>query len=509
MTTTLECGCVRLQVRAQGAADCALLEAARSTCASVSLPLCRMQDIVLCWRSDATTATATADNGDAVVSFWQQNGGEQMLVETQEDGGLSTATVTPSMSPSTDVVPERFISPTGSDDANLNVANLRVALERAVDSGHVDESAVRTILLQVAAHASNVGDNGEAPLHLAAALGQDRIVAVLLRQGADADALDGNGRTPLHLAVERGHLCTVKAILAANPDTSIRYKVACRGYSVLDLAAREGNVDVLRALLQHGVDVNRLTDGYTSLHVAALNNHVGAVDVLIEAGADMEVEDDDDCTPFLDAVLNHCHEAALALFRHGANIEARDFRGETPLQIAARQAGREGVTAIVNLLLTCGSDETALNPDGRTAAEIVGHHIEYAACPLKKEDVYRVRELLANAPADRAWRRRGYLVLFKARLSRAKSSNNSGSGSDSSGSPNSKVPHDAHASGCGSDAWPGERERRQDRGESVVGGVMPKAQADKVAPVSSFRSAVVWVLELSEEGLFRNIIGFL
>lgn len=469
-----------------------------------------MQDIVLCWRNDATATDDAhcADSGDAVVSFWQQNG-EQMLIETQGDGGWSTATVTPSTSPSTDVMPELL---TGPDDANanLNVANLRVALERAVDSGHVDESAVRTILLQVAAHASNVGDDGEAPLHLAAALGQDRIVTVLLRQGADADTFDGNGRTPLHLAIERGHLCTVKAILAANPDTSIRYKVACRGYSVLDLAAREGNVDVLRALLQHGVDVNRLTDGYTSLHVAALNNHVGAIDVLIEAGADLEVEDDDDCTPFLDAVLNHCHEAALALFRHGANIEARDFRGETPLHIAARQAGREGVTAIVNLLLTCGSDETALNPNGCTAAEIVGHHIEYAACPLKKEDVHRVRELLANAPADRAWRRRGYLVLCKARLLRAKSSNNSGSSSNI-GSPNSKVLHDDHASSCSGDTRLGERERRQEQGNSLLGGGVPKVQADKVkvSPSDGFRSAVVWVLELSEEGLFRNIIGFL
>lgn len=469
-----------------------------------------MQDIVLCWRHDATGTACTGSSGDAdaVVSFWQQNG-EQMLLEPQEDGGRSTAPVTPSSSPSTDILPELFISATESDETNLN-ANLRVALEEAVDSGHVDESAVKTILLQVAAHASSVDDDGNAPLHLAAALGQERIVTALLRQGADADALDSKGRSPLHLAVERGHLCTVKAILAANPDTSIRYKVACRGYSVLDLAAREGNVDILRALLQHGVDVNRLTDGYTSLHVAALNNHVGAIDVLMEAGADMEVEDDDECTPFLDAVLNHCHEAALALFKHGANIEARDFRGETPLQIAARQAGREGVTAIVNLLLTCGSDETAVNPDGRTAAGIVGHHIEYAACPLKKEDVDRVRELLANAPADRAWRRRGFLVLCKARFLRANSRSGSSSIISSSESSNSsQVLHDNHVSGCSSDSWLGERERREEQGEGLLGGGMAKDQVEKVAPEVSFRIAVVRMLELSEEGLFRNIVGFL
>eukprot|EP00903_Cladosiphon_okamuranus_P012535 g11738.t1 len=428
-----------------------------------------------------------------------------MQVDTREDGGRSTAAVTSSTYPCSDVAPE-LLGPR-PDETNLNVANFRVALERAVDSGHVDEKAVRTILLQVAAHASSAGDNGEGPVHLAAALGQDRIVSVLLRQGADVDALDINGRTPLHLAVERGHLRTVKVILAANPDTSIRYKVACRGYSVLDLAAREGNVDILRALLQHGVDVNRLTDGYTSLHVAALNNHVGAIDVLIEAGADIEVEDDENCTPFLDAVLNHCHEAALSLFRHGANIEARDFRGETPLQIAARQAGREGVTAIVNLLLTCGSDENALNPDGHTAAEIVGHHIEYAACPLKKEDVARVRELLANAPADRAWRRRGYLVLCRARLLRANNSSNS------SGNESQKwtVPCDQHVSGGSNFVRLGERERerRQDQGDGLLGGVTAKDKVDKVGLDDGFRDAACWVLRMSEEGLFRNIVAFL
>lgn len=464
-------------------------------------------DIVLRYGATAATtpynaATATSSGtttcaAASVVPFWQQNG-EQMLLE--EDEGRSTAEVTPSTSPSGADFPALFPSAAAAsdDETSFNLANLRVALEEAVNSGHVDESAVRTILLQVASHASQGGAGGDTPLHIAAALGQERIATVLLLEGADADVLDSNGRTPLHLAVERGHLPTVKAILAADPDMGIRYKVGCRGYSVLDLAAREGNTDILRALLQHGVNVNRRTDGYTSLHIAALNNNVGAIDVLIEAGADMEIEDDDDCTPFLDACSNHCHQAALALFQHGANIEARDIRGETALQIAARQAGREGVSAMVNLLLRCGSDETAVNRNGRTAAEIVGHHIEYAACPLKKEDVDRVRELLANAPADRAWRRRGYLVLCKARLLRPRTRG-------ARGSQNRMGLHDEN-----------ERSRHQPGkgGGSLDGGTgepyvsAPIVQVDNVA-AGDVRSAIVRVMELAEEGLFRNIVSFL
>lgn len=90
--------------------------------------------------------------------------------------------------------------------------------------------------------------------------------------------------------------------------------------------------------------------------------------MLVEAGADIEAQADDDCTPFLDASENHRYEAVFVLFGHGANIEARDMRGETSLQIAARQGGRGGVTAIVDLLLICAADETSVNSDGYTAA---------------------------------------------------------------------------------------------------------------------------------------------
>ncbi|CAM9475030.1 unnamed protein product [Pylaiella littoralis] len=474
----------------------------------------------------AAAAVATAGAAATVVPFWQQ-GGDHILDEAEECGGRSTeleaargvrrttaaAPATPTTCPSTVIAPALLTSPAAeSDEASFNLADLRVALEEAVDSGHVEESAVRRILLQVATHSSTEGNGGGSPLHVAAALGQERIVMVLLLKGANPDALDSKGRTPLHLAVEYDHLSAVKVILAANPDMSIRYKVASRGYSVLDLAAREGNVDVLRALLQHGVDVNRRTDGYTSLHIAALNNRVGAIDVLVEAGADMEVDDDYECTPFLDACSNHCHEAALTLFKYGAKVEARDIRGETPLQTAARQAGREGVPAIVNLLLRCGGDETAVNPEGRTASEIVGHHMEYAACPLEKAGVDRVRKLLANAPADRAWRRRGFLVLCRAFRTKGRFLTTTTTRNESQ---NRKVLHDINVSGGNSYAWTGEKERRQQQ-RGVIGSGMgsalenvPNKQVEKAVSADSLRSVVVRVLELVEEGLFRNIVGFL
>lgn len=480
------------------------------------------RDVVLSYGGTDSPPATCSPAAAAVVPFWQQSG-NQVPLEAEDGEGTSTGAATHSVYSRSTVTPNLFTSPGAVPaDKRFVIANLQVALETAVDSGAVDESAVRTILLQVSAHASQDGD--DTPLHLAAASGQEQIVRVLLAKGADKDALNSKGRTPLHLAVESAHLPTLSAILAAHPDIGIRYRVALTGYSILDLAARLGNVDVLRALLLHGVDVNRLTDGYTALHRAALNNRVGAIDVLVEAGADIEMEDDDDCTPFLDACSNHCHEAALALFKHGANVEARDIRGETPLQIAARQAGREGVTEMVDLLLRCGGDETALTPDGYTAAEIVGHHIEYAACPLRKDDVERVRELLANAPADRAWRRRGTLVLHRAFWGKARLRAEGGKGSSSSSSngfQTVRVLHGVRAPGCGGgDAWVGTTERIQQGGNLPGGGVVEtrgrKLNTDKAAAAAAaataaqgFRGVIVRVVELAEEGLFRSIMGFL
>lgn len=444
-----------------------------------------------CANAAAASAAAVAIAASPVVPFWQQSD-DYIDVEADEAGGRNrevaaargvgrvtavAAPATPSTCPSTVIAPALFTFPGAEpDETTFNLANLRVALEEAVDSGHLDESAVNTILLQVATHIATECNGHDTPLHLAAALGQQSIVTTLLLKGADPDALDSNGRTPLHIA------------------------------------AREGSVDVLRALLQHGVDVDCRTDGYTSLHIAALNNRVAAIDVLVEAGADMEIDDDDDCTPFLNACSNHCHEAALTLFKNGANVEARDIRGETPLQIAARQAGKEGATAIVDLILRCGGDETAVNPDGRTASDVVGHHMEYAAYPLKKEGVDRVRELLANAPADRAWRRRGFLVLCRAFWTNGRRLTAT---TTSSGSQNKKVLYDGHVSGGNTYAWTGEREMRQQQrgilGSSVgraLGNVL-HTQVEKAVIADNLRSVVVRVLELAEEGLFRSVVGFL
>lgn len=66
----------------------------------------------------------------------------------------------------------------------------------------------------------------------------------------------------------------------------------------------------------------------------------------------------------------------------------------------------------MDLLLRHGADEKAVDNNGHTPADMV----EYSDVEGKgslAEGVERVRKLLANAPADCAWRPRGFLVLCR------------------------------------------------------------------------------------------------
>lgn len=86
------------------------------------------------------------------------------------------------------------------------------------------------------------------------------------------------------------------------------------------------------------------------------------------------------------------------------------------MHTAAARAGTLGTSEAVDILLRRGADETAVDNDHRTPAYLIGSRLGEAQGSLA-EDFERVRELLANAPADRAWRRRGFLVLCRAHYS--------------------------------------------------------------------------------------------
>ena len=287
-------------------------------------------------------------------------------------------------------------------------AEMGYALRCAVRGGHRD---VANDLLGSGASLVAKDEHGCNPLHVAAECGETEMVQLLLLKGADKDALDNDKCTPLSLAAWKGHLATALALLAAGADASLR----CGEDSspAMHVAAGEGYVDIVRAVIEHGADVDA-ADKYqrTALHIAACSNKAGAIDVLVEAGANIEARTVSGMTPLHATCFNVSREASLCLLKHGATVNPQDDNLVTPLTAVADMAGSQGAAEVVDALLRAGADETIADMFGNKAADMIGKDVEEA--DRLAEDVERVRELLANAPADRAWRRRGYLVLCRA-----------------------------------------------------------------------------------------------
>ena len=216
-----------------------------------------------------------------------------------------------------------------------------------------------------------------------------------------------------------------------------------------------------------------------ALHFAGCLKTREAIDALVGAGANIEAPNRYGDTPLHRASYQLSHEAVRCLSEHGATVNPQNYDLETPLMRSALNAGVQGAADVVDALLRAGADETIVNAEGHKAASMIREEVEEQ--DRLAEDVERVPELLANAPADRAWRRRGYLVLRRARPDRLQL--------------DQEISGTHHADTV-------RAESSGDR-ETVGGGnVDEKDGGDWTVVVSR-------ALRLQEESIFRTIAGYL
>ena len=118
-----------------------------------------------------------------------------------------------------------------------------------------------------------------------------------LNNGADVNLQDNFGRTALMLAIEmnRDNIKIVKLLLAAGADTGIQTTKRVPGYELsfyrpgmtaLMYASNKGHIDIVRALLEAGANVNlRNMDLKTALTMAKEIGRTKIVELLEAAGA--------------------------------------------------------------------------------------------------------------------------------------------------------------------------------------------------------------------------------
>ena len=162
------------------------------------------------------------------------------------------------------------------------------------------------------------GHHRRTPLHHAAARNRLRMVQVLLELGADANAPDVTGATALTTAVqENADPAIASALLAAGADldflTALNLgrqseaeamlrddpaRIGPDGHDTiaLHLAVSKRNLDTIRWLLAHGIDVNARRTiwdcNHTALHMTVENGEMAIAGLLLDAGADPNIRDD-------------------------------------------------------------------------------------------------------------------------------------------------------------------------------------------------------------------------
>lgn len=112
--------------------------------------------------------------------------------------------------------------------------------------------------------------NGYTALHLASATGFDEGVALLIEFGVQINAVSTWGETPLHVATESQYHTVVDALLHSG-ECDVDLKTKSRGETALGIAARVGNANAVRLLVQYGAKVDEADkEGNSPLHHAVL-----------------------------------------------------------------------------------------------------------------------------------------------------------------------------------------------------------------------------------------------
>jgi hypothetical protein len=150
--------------------------------------------------------------------------------------------------------------------------------------------------------------------------------------------------TQLHYCAANGLLDSVHRLLnLCNINKNAR---DIDGSTFLILAARKNYTDVMRLLITHGADVTvRNNVGQTALHWASVHGNIDALRLLVEKCADIEGQ----CARKNRAL----HNAAIRGFmpfvqelvvNHGADTDAKNENGDTPLSLSSKGHGKTELT---------------------------------------------------------------------------------------------------------------------------------------------------------------------
>src|SRR5580765_2025171 len=202
-----------------------------------------------------------------------------------------------------------------------------------------NEEAVN-LLLRAGADAKARNRYGATPLSEAVTSGSAAMVEALLKAGADPKTLTTeDGETVLMTASRAGNVDVVRILLNRDADVNAREKY--KGQTALMWAAAERHPAVVKLLMEHGADwqvrsfdretkVPRLSaassispiarGGFTALSFAAREGDIESARIMLDGGVDINYGDVDNTSALVVSIMNKQYSFAKFLLDRGADV---------------------------------------------------------------------------------------------------------------------------------------------------------------------------------------------
>ena len=175
-------------------------------------------------------------------------------------------------------------------------------------------------------------------------------------EGADVNHLQDNGYGPLHFAFRLLNSYMVELLIELEADPALKTSKGISGY---DMAEKwELDLDTLKE-----VDLGKMDDGCTMAREAARYGDLYRISQLAEANLDFNRVCPGGGQQLALIHADDNKKVIDLLIASGADVNAQDYRGNTPLIAAAK----EGSLTNVKALLSHGADKSLENDDGETA----------------------------------------------------------------------------------------------------------------------------------------------